>query len=246
MSLSAGNGEVRESEAPRGGRARGEAIELVVIPSRDNHKLRGILDVPSDARAMVVLAQGKVGSRFNVRHQHLARRLQLGGLGTLLVDLLDDTEDDEPAKAFDVELLAHRLADATLWLDGNPQTASLPIAYLGVGTGAAASLVAAALSPSRVLCVVSRAGRPDLAREYLGEVKAPTLLIVGGHDLELVLLNRECLGLLSCDKSLSVIPGASQRFVEPGAPEALEKLTLEWIGRSLAPIPVAPAERVSV
>jgi len=174
----------------------------------------------------VVFAHGS-GSRRSPRNRHVARILNGAGLGTLLFDLLTPEEERDRAYVFDVELLAQRLRDVTGWVRAQPATAALAVGYFGASTGAAAALRAAALPGSAVNAVVSRGGRPDLAAG-LDQVRAPTLLIVGEHD-ELVLgLNQQALGQLRCEARLTVVPGATHLFEEPGALQVVAELARDW------------------
>jgi putative phosphoribosyl transferase len=207
----------------------------VEIPSGPRH-LSGILNIPAGARGIVVFAHGSGSGRFSPRNQFVAHILAEGGLATLLVDLLDEEEADDREKVFDIELLAGRLQDIAQWLDQGPATQSLHPGYFGASTGAGAALVASARMPNAVKALVSRGGRPDLARDYLCGVVAPTLLIVGGNDAPVIGLNKEALKLLSCPKQLVIIPDATHLFEEPGALEEVARLAKEWFVRYLAPV----------
>ena len=198
-------------------------------------RLSGTLTIPRGAKAVVAFAHGSGSSRFSPRNQFVAAVLQQGGLGTLLLDLLEEEEAEDREKVFDIELLAFRLQSAADWLAGESSTGALPVGYFGASTGAAAALVAAAQQPGKIGAVVSRGGRPDLARDYLPAVKAPTLLIVGGADDVVLQLNEEALARLTCSKELVVIPGATHLFSEPGTLEEVSRLAKEWFVRHLAP-----------
>jgi dienelactone hydrolase len=158
------------------------------------------------------------------------------GLATLLIDLLTSEEEsvDEYTGQyrFDIDLLAERLVDATRWLKKNPLTQNLSIGYFGSSTGAAAALIAATKIPE-VKAVVSRGGRPDLAKEYLAEVKAPTLLIVGGDDTEIIELNMQALVMLQTEKQLEIVPGATHLFEEPGKLGQVSELAANWFSKHL-------------
>jgi putative phosphoribosyl transferase len=154
-----------------------------------------------------------------------------------LIDLLEPGEAEDRGKVFDIELLAARLADAGAWSSRDPETRDLSLGYFGASTGAAAALVAAARARPEVAAVVSRGGRPDLARDCLQLVTAPTLLIVGGNDEPVIDLNQQALSLLASVKELVVVPGASHLFEEPGAPEEVARLARDWFLRYLAPHP---------
>lgn len=211
--------------------------------------LDGDLSTPPGAWGLVVFAHGSGSSRLSPRNRFVARRLQDRGMATLLLDLLTREEETEDLRTgrfrFDVALLSERLLAAVRWAAREPELASLPVGLFGASTGAAAALRAAAEDPARVAAVVSRGGRPDLAREVLPLVRAPTLLIVGGADEPVLLLNREALGLLACEKRLEVIPGAGHLFQEPGALERVAELACTWFARHLrgGQAPSSPAAR---
>ncbi len=199
--------------------------------------LDGDLTLPESAQAVVLFAHGSGSGRYSSRNRYVARELNKGGLATLLMDLLTPEEeaiDTRTARLrFDIPLLAERVADATDWLRQEPHTQHLPIGYFGASTGAAAALVAAARRPDEVGAVVSRGGRPDLAGHALAAVRAPTLLIVGGNDHQVLELNRFALARLRCEKQLIIIPGATHLFEEPGALEEVAKLARDWFQRHL-------------
>src|SRR5690348_2174336 len=153
--------------------------------------IRGTLKLPEGAGAVVVFAHGSGSGRFSPRNQYVAQVLQEAGLGTLLLDLLEEDEANDRSKVFDIELLADRLQAAADWLASQPETAGLRLGYFGASTGAGAAILAAGRAPESVGAVVSRGGRPDLARDALARVTAPTLLIVGGDDEIVLELNRE-------------------------------------------------------
>ena len=201
--------------------------------------LTGNLSVPEDARAVVLFAHGSGSSRHSPRNRHVARLLNEGGLATLLIDLLtidEDLIDMRTARLrFDIELLSERLVGATDWLTQSPDTSHLRIGYFGASTGAAAALVAAALRPDVVGAVVSRGGRPDLAGAALTRVRAPTLLIVGGDDAQVIQLNREALAHLHCEKQLFIVPGATHLFEERGTLDEVARLARDWFIRHLTP-----------
>jgi dienelactone hydrolase len=158
----------------------------------------------------------------------VAESLQRRGVGTLLLDLLRADEEGDRAKVFDIELLSERLTAATRWVRDQRDLAGLPVGYFGASTGAGAALMAAAELPAEVSAVVSRGGRPDLAGALLGEVRVPTLLIVGGRDEVVLQLNREALAQLQSDAELVVVPGATHLFAEPGALEEVARLAGDW------------------
>jgi len=195
--------------------------------------LAGRLTVPADAIGIVLFAHGSGSSRHSPRNRYVAQALNNGGLATLLFDLLTTDEEVEREKVFDVALLAERLALATAWLGGRAEVADLPVGYFGASTGAAAALWAAADPTARVGAVVSRGGRPDLAGSRLSEVRAPTLLIVGGHDDVVLELNREAARQLRCEHRIDVVPGATHLFEERGALGAVADLACRWFAQHL-------------
>jgi putative phosphoribosyl transferase len=199
----------------------------VTIPAGER-TVRGTLSLPAGAAAVVVFAHGSGSGRFSPRNQYVAEVLQKAGLGTLLLDLLEPDEAENRSKVFDIVLLASRLQAAAEWLSSQPETQSLPLGYFGASTGAGAALWAAATSPQSVGAIVSRGGRPDLARDVLPRVIAPTLLIVGGDDEVVLELNREAFELLECSRQLDIVPGATHLFVEPGALEEVVRLAQQW------------------
>jgi dienelactone hydrolase len=186
-----------------------------------------------------MFAHGSGSSRHSPRNRAVAAALTEGGLATLLIDLLTAEEEDEDRLTghlrFDIALLAERVVGVTDWLGKSRETAGLSIGYFGASTGGGAALVAAADRPDVVRAVVSRGGRPDLAGEALSRVRAPTLLIVGGHDDVVLELNREAYGKLRCEKRLEVVPGATHLFEEPGTLEQVARLSREWFRRYLGP-----------
>jgi putative phosphoribosyl transferase len=190
--------------------------------------LSGYLAAPQADHGMVLFAHGSGSGRESPRNQFVARALQKSGLGTLLLDLLTDAEAHDRANVFDIGLLADRLRAATDWLGQREDLHNAPIGYFGASTGAGAALVAAADSPQPIGAVVSRGGRPDLAGDRLHRVDAPTLLIVGGADPEILALNRRALELLPSEKQLSIVPGATHLFEEPGALEQVVGLASRW------------------
>lgn len=202
-------------------------------------KLEGNLNLPEESRGIVLFAHGSGSSRHSPRNRYVARVLNEAKLATLLVDLLTTDEEAIDLQTahlrFDIGLLAGRLVGATDWLTQYPDTRALRIGYFGASTGAAAAIVAAAQRPDAVGAVVSRGGRPDLAGPALARVRAPTLLIVGGNDVEVIELNRRALALLRCEKRLEIVPGATHLFEEPGALEEVARLAREWFERYLIP-----------
>ncbi len=197
--------------------------------------LAGILQIPKRTHALVAFAHGSGSSRLSPRNTVVARALNDRGIATLLFDLLTEDEEADRANVFDIPLLASRLGDAIGWLGGQTSIAELPIGLFGASTGAAVALVAASKFPHRVGAVVSRGGRPDLAGEALENVQAPTLLIAGSADFEVLELNEQALARLPGPKALEVVPGASHLFPEPGALEAVIGCAANWLERYLAP-----------
>jgi putative phosphoribosyl transferase len=204
-----------------------------VAISSGKRSLEGMLVLPAGGRAVVVFAHGSGSGRHSPRNQAVAGVLQQAGLATLLLDLLEEDEAQDRRKVFDIELLAERLQSAAAWLREQPDTSTLQLGYFGASTGAGAALVAAAREPDQVVAIVSRGGRPDLAEAHLAEVKAPTLLIVGGNDEQVLELNEQALESLTCTKELVVVPGASHLFSEPGTLEEVSRLATDWFARYL-------------
>jgi dienelactone hydrolase len=211
----------------------------VEVPAGDV-ELAGDLAVPSDARGVVVFAHGSGSGRFSPRNRAVADVLVEAGLGTLLLDLLTAAEEAEDTRTarlrFDIPLLAERVISAIDWLAAEDTVADLPVGSFGASTGAAAALIGAAERPQRVAAVVSRGGRPDLAAGALRRVTAPTLLIVGAADTEVILLNRQAQAQLAGESRLEIVPGASHLFEEPGALERVAGLAREWFLRYLTAI----------
>ncbi|MEU2074473.1 alpha/beta family hydrolase [Streptomyces sp. NPDC013489] len=200
----------------------------VRIPVADGVVLAGRLAVPEGAIGIVLFAHGSGSSRHSPRNRAVAGALNRARLGTLLFDLLTEAEAVDRAHVFDTPLLAGRLARATEWLAGRPESEGLPLGYFGASTGAAAALWAAGDPASSVAAVVSRGGRPDLAADHLARVEAPTLLVVGGRDALVLDLNRRAASLLRCESRLEVVEGATHLFEEPGALEEVAELATSW------------------
>ena len=215
----------RRTADPGGVVAQGSAE--VNIPA-GRALLPGRLGLPAGALSIVAFAHGSGSSRSSPRNLAVARSLEQAGHATLLFDLLTDTEATNRRNVFDIALLAERLEAASAWLAARRETTELPLAFFGASTGAAAALTAAARLGERVSAVVSRGGRPDLARG-LEQVRAPTLLIVGGADTDVLALNRSALAKLRCPRRLTVVPGATHLFQEQGALEQVTALTIDWL-----------------
>jgi dienelactone hydrolase len=200
--------------------------------------LRGDLDVPPGAVGMVIFAHGSGSSRMSPRNQYVAKVLRQARLATLLLDLLTEDEEREDdltgAFRFDIGLLATRLTAAIRWVQASRELRELPLGLFGASTGAAAALVAAGNEQESVEAVVSRGGRPDLAGNSLAQVRAATLLIVGGYDPTVLALNRDALTKLVCEKRLVVVPRATHLFEEPGALEEVARLAQRWFVWHLA------------
>jgi len=209
--------------------------ETEVIIRDGNVRLPGILEFPLKPRGIAAFAHGSGSSHLSPRNRFVARVLQGAGFATFLFDLLEESEELDRRKVFDIDLLAERLLAGTRWLQSRPETHALAIGYFGASTGAAAALQAAAKEPENIAAIVSRGGRPDLAKDYLDRVKAPTLLIVGGNDRTVIPLNREAFKKLECAKDLVIVPGATHLFQEPGALDQLSKLAVDWFLKYLSP-----------
>ncbi|TKB63473.1 MAG: alpha/beta hydrolase [Nitrospira sp.] len=201
--------------------------------TRGEVTLEGILGLSIDPRGIVVFAHGSGSGRFSPRNMFVARQLQRDGFATLLLDLLTEVEADDRRNVFDINLLADRLLLAKGWLEAEPRAQHLKIGYFGASTGAGAALQAAAREPSNIKAVVSRGGRPDLAEPYLPSVTAPTLLIVGGHDEPVIEMNQAAYDLLTCERKLVLVPGATHLFEEPGTLEQVAEHASRWFQQYL-------------
>lgn len=208
--------------------------ETVVIPV-EGASLAGDLVLPAGAHGLVVFAHGSGSSRTSPRNRSVASVLHRGGFGTLLFDLLTQKEEAVDAVTgelrFDIDFLSRRLVDAIDWTGGVRNAG--PLGLFGASTGAAAALMAAVERSNRVSAVVSRGGRPDLASDVLPQVAAPTLLIVGGADTEVIALNRMALELLRSEKAMVLVEHATHLFEEPGALDEVARLALDWFERHL-------------
>jgi putative phosphoribosyl transferase len=198
----------------------------------------GNLAVPQGAKGIVLFAHGSGSSRFSPRNTQVAREINAAGIATLLIDLLTQEEEqvDEFTGEFrfNIDLLAKRLVYATEWVKKNPDTKTLAVGYFGASTGAAAALIAAAKLPEQVKAVVSRGGRPDLAGEQLPNVKAPTLLIMGGDDTKVLELNRQASQQMTAERKIVVVSGATHLFEEPGKLEEVARLAIWWFSKNLS------------
>jgi alpha-beta hydrolase superfamily lysophospholipase len=214
--------EEREVDIPLGGEPHG-----------------GSLGIPPGAQGLVLFAHGSGSSRFSPRNAFVAEALRRNGMATLLFDLLTEREDRNYSTRFDIDLLTRRLVEASAWVAKESDIRDLPLGLFGASTGAAAALKAAA-TDERVRAVVSRGGRPDLAGDALSQVRAATLLIVGGEDDIVIELNRDAYARLQCEKELQIVPGATHLFEEPGTLEEVARLAAHWFRRHLTPASTAP------
>ena len=199
----------------------------------DSITLEGNLIIPEGAKGIVIFAHGSGSSRHSPRNQYIAQELQRSGIGTLLFDLLTVEEERIDMLTrnlrFDIDLLANRLINVTTWILSNPATKDLKIGYFGASTGAAAALMAAKEHRNTIKAIVSRGGRPDLAESALIYVEAPTLLIVGGKDTQVIDLNQWAFNRMTMlDKELKIVPGATHLFEEQGTLEEVARLAREW------------------
>jgi putative phosphoribosyl transferase len=195
---------------------------MVFNPDATSHEVRidppglsGFFETPPDAKGVVVFAHGSGSGRLSPRSNYVAGKLREASIATLLLDLLTPEEEHDHRNVFDIELLATRLLQATAWVEDQPAARGLPVGYFGASTGTGAALLASARNRD-IAAVVSRGGRPDLAMNVLGEVRAPTLLIVGGRDGLVIDLNRAAKARLGTEAELIIVPGAGHLFEEPG------------------------------
>jgi putative phosphoribosyl transferase len=219
----------------RNGIERDVSIELAKVT------LQGTLGLPETAKGIVLFAHGSGSSRLSPRNRYVAGELQSQGIATLLFDLLTPEEEAVDQRTmqlrFNIRLLAKRLVGATRWVMRDLEVLGLDIGYFGASTGAAAALMASAQLSDTIAAVVSRGGRPDLAGEALGAVQAPTLLIVGGNDKQVITLSQQALAELECcEKKLVIIPGATHLFEEPGALAKVAGMAAEWFACHFAPV----------
>lgn len=215
-------------------RRQHDADTQVHIPI-ENTDLQGDLHLPSNPLGVVIFVHGSGSSRFSPRNRFVAEELNKHGFGTLLLDLLTEEEhriDTETMEyRFNIPLLASRSTLATSWVHGQPGLGRLPIGLFGASTGAAAALITAAQMKQQIAAVVSRGGRPDLAEDFLPQVDAPTLLIVGGEDDTVLALNRNAKAQMHCVAKLHVVPGATHLFEEPGTLEQVVAVAAQWFAR---------------
>jgi putative phosphoribosyl transferase len=213
-----------------------ESVEM----ERNGIVLHGFLECPPRAKGIVLFAHGSGSGRMSPRNQSVAKHLNQHGLATLLLDLLTEVEEDLDSRTsqfrFNIGFLAKRLLLATDWIKHHYASRNLGIGYFGASTGAAAALVAAAIQSDLIQAVVSRGGRPDLAAAYLDEVRAPTLLIVGGLDHPVVTMNKEAQQRMNQTRCrLEIVPGATHLFEEPGTLTRVAELAEEWFSQHLHP-----------
>jgi pimeloyl-ACP methyl ester carboxylesterase len=207
----------------------GETVRVRLGPVQ----LEGVVELPEDPLGVVLFAHGSGSSRRSPRNQFVAHQLQDAGLGTLLVDLLTEEEDTRYSRRFEISFLAERLAGITRWMRDRLAGTDLRIGYFGASTGAAAALRASVEQGGTVAAIVSRGGRPDLVSDVLPEIEAPTLLIVGADDEPVTSLNIEAYRQLRGTRELSIIPGATHLFEEPGALEQVALRSADWFRRFL-------------
>jgi pimeloyl-ACP methyl ester carboxylesterase len=207
--------------------------ERTVELTLDGAAHQGLLGVPPQAGGLVLFAHGSGSGRLSVRNRFVAGTLRRAGMGTLLFDLLTEIEDRDYEMRFDIALLTRRLLGATEWVRQQPALREFALGYFGASTGAAAALRAAAGLGAGIRAVVSRGGRPDMALAELPRVTAPTLLIVGGRDDVVIGLNRQAYAALRAEKELSIIPGATHLFEEPGTLEEVARQAADWFTRHL-------------
>lgn len=217
------SGKTRRAEGP-----------FAVTLRTDGVELSGEVAVPSNAEGLVILVHGSGRSHSRFRRRHVARRLEEAGLATLRVDLLTRREDADDRSRFDMPLLAHRLESITRWAIEHSELTELRMGYLGASLGAAAAMVSTARMGSEIAAVVSHGGRPDLAGEALGRVRAPTLLVVGDGDAEMLRLNRRALEMLGGKRKLVVVPGGTHLLAEAGVLDEVVRLATGWFRRYLS------------
>lgn len=206
----------------------------VTIPV-ESVKLKGDLIIPIEAAAIIIFSHGSGSSRLSSRNQMVARYLHQKNFGTLLFDLLTEAEDSNNQNRFDIDLLTKRLINVSDWLQLQPAAKDYRFGYFGASTGAASALKAASYLP-QIDAVVSRGGRPDLAMNRLANVRAATLLIVGGLDQDVLRLNEDAYLKLTCKKKLEIIDGATHLFEEPGKMEKVAMLAADWFEKYLNPV----------
>ena len=203
----------------------------------ENVEVKGNMFLPQDTKSLVIFAHGSGSSRFSPRNQYVAKEFNKADMGTLLFDLLTPGEEEEDTLTgqyrFDINLLSKRLVGVTKWLLNDPTTSKLKIGFFVASTGAAAALIASTKLPEEISAVVSRGGRPDLAEPFLSQVRAPTLLLVGGWDEEVISLNEQAQNRMKNENKLVIIQEATHLFEEPGKLEEVAKLATAWFRKYL-------------
>lgn len=197
--------------------------------------LEGQLNMPENPSGLIIFSHGSGSSRFSPRNRLVSQFLNKNGFGTFLFDLLTQEEDQDYERRFDTELLSRRLEEVTRYLIKLPALNNIPLGYFGASTGAASALIAASKLQNKIKAVVSRGGRPDMASGYLEDVKAPSLLIVGELDFDVLNLNKQALEEIAGKKSLKIVEGATHLFEEPGTLEQVAELSLDWFIQNLKP-----------
>lgn len=210
----------------------------IIITINNSVKLLGTLNIPSGARSIVIFSHGSGSSRFSARNRHVAGILNQEKHATLLIDLLTKKEDDIFENRFNIDLLTERLVSVTIQAHQLPELKNLPIGYFGASTGAASALKATAILNDLIQAVVSRGGRPDLTKSSLLNVKAPTLLIIGSLDENVLELNKRAYSQLKCEKKIEIIEGATHLFEETGKLDEVAELATNWFNKHLFKIEV--------
>lgn len=200
----------------------------ITVRVDDRIPVKGNLRIPSSPSGFVIFSHGSGSSRFSPRNRHVAEVLNDANIATLLVDLLTVDEDKDYMNRFNIDLLTNRLVAVTEHCCHLPELKDLPAGYFGASTGAASALNAAAQLPDLIRAVVSRGGRPDLAERSLPRVKAPTLLIVGSLDTDVIMLNKHALAIMACEKQLHIVPGAGHLFEEGNTLDEVARLATQW------------------
>ena len=191
------------------------------------------VSVPERTSGVIIFAHGSGSSRLSPRNRLVSEQLNGADFATILFDLLTEPEAKDRNNVFNIPLLASRMSEAVTFARKQKDLSRLPIGLFGASTGAAAALMAAAEHGNDIGAVVSRGGRPDLSLEVLGQVTAPTLLIVGGYDEQVIEMNQSALAALRCKKRLDIVPGATHLFEEPGTLDRVVELTTDWFNRHL-------------
>ena len=207
--------------------------ETVTIRLSDGVELSGELYLPKGAESLVLFSHGSGSSRFSSRNNFVAQELHLQTIGTFLFDLLTIEEDQIYSNRFDIDLLAERLIQVTKFISAKNECLDLSLGYFGASTGAASAFKVAALLPDLIQAVVSRGGRPDLAYPFCSRIKAPTLLIVGELDQDVLKLNQDVFKNLTCPKKLEIVKQASRLFEEPGALKQVSVMATNWFKKYL-------------